>query len=203
MVDLSLGCSGDTPVDTSLSPPAGDTNSSSSSYDSTRLSRQLEKESHRMSTISEEEEEEEDCVANDKSRVEKCKEGVCTVDENGKLSSLANASTNTSDQLYHKSPRVNLIPKPAVLIVGSGERSRSRTSSHPPPPHSGRQSSQSRSHSRSQREQGTQCRSNTTSGSVKSGHTTTTGGSCSCSSTYALLNTCTCTFSCCNYHNSI
>ena len=190
-MNLSLSCASEdasstTPHSPHPSPSATDDNPSSGSYDSTRLSRQLEKESPRMSTISEEDEEEEDRVeegeegeeggdVKEGDRVLWHEPGVCTVDGNGQLSPpVAATITTTSDPSDSASQR-RLIPKPAVLLVGRGSVNTSTTT--PPPP------STSKGRSSHQRGTGEGSHSRSNSSSSKSKHSSATSGSCSCSST--------------------
>ena len=155
-MNLSLGCGGSTSEDASPSSYGGD----SSPYESTRLSRQLERD---LTTIAEEEEEEE--VERERDTL---KAGVFTVDKNCKFSSKSMEVEPTDDKATKssKSTRQTLVPTPAMLVVSRGSQKTVLA----------RQPSSEQSKQRcSTREQGTE---GSTSGSRTRA---TSSGSCSCS----------------------
>ena len=155
-MNLSLSCSGSTSEDASPSSYVGD----SSPYESTRLSRQLERD---LTTIAEEDEEEEE-VERERDTL---KAGVFTVDKNCKFSSKSMEVEPTDDKATKssKSTRQTLVPTPAMLVVSRGSQ---RTVL-------ARQPSSDQSKQRfSTREQGTE-------GSTSGSRTATSSGSCSCS----------------------
>lgn len=114
MVNLSLEYSGDSSAETSPSIGHGPSN-----YEDTRLSRQLERGALRMTTISEEDEEKEEEEERDS-----CRDGVYVVGKNGEISSKSDPSNKkptTHKANSGKSSQQTLTPKPAMLLVGSGE----------------------------------------------------------------------------------
>ena len=168
-MNLSLGCSGGSYSESSPS--------SASPYEDTRL-RQLERDLLQMATISEEDEDGEERDTRG--------EGVCTVDKNGKLSTINNTPLATASNEKSakrnasptKLPQPTLIPKPAMLLVGSRESPKT-TSSAPSPRRSSRAYSSLSSPQRcGVRDLETQTRS---SGGSSRRSTTTCSGSCSCS----------------------
>ena len=167
-MNLSLGCSGSTSEDASPSSYGGD----SSPYESTRLSRQLERD---LTTIAEEEEEDEE-VERERDTL---KAGVFTVDKNCKFSSKSMEVEPTDDKATKssKSTRQTLVPTPAMLVVSRGLQKTVLA----------RQPSSDLSKQRcSTREQGTE---GSTSGSRTRA---TSSGSCSCSCMlYPYMHTCT------------
>ena len=176
---LSLGCSGESSANNSFSPcpltPASDDNASCS-YDSTRLSTQLEIGSPPMATISEEEDDEEKYKQNDGAS----ETGVRTIDGKGKIvsptctpSTIVTPTTVTRDQPKQLKTPQQLIPKPAVLLVGRGSSGNSPSS----------RASRGRASSQQSR---TQERAQSKMSSGKTTHTTCDSGSCSCSGMYTL-----------------